>query len=133
MINDKIADLIIRIKNASERNKKSIEVDYTKINENILKILKDIQVVENFKKFKLDKKDGGFNMLNISLYQDIESFKDLKRVSKLSRRVYFDLKKLISLKSRNNIYILTTPKGVMSHQDAIKKKTGGEVLLKVTI
>ncbi len=56
---------------------------------------------------------------------------DVKRVSKLSKRVYAGVADIKSVRSGYGMLVLTTPKGVMTDKQARAEKVGGEVLFKI--
>ena len=72
-------------------------------------------------------------MLNIELVYIEGSPKITKidRVSKPGLRVYKGYKDLKEVVGGFGTVVISTPKGVMSMQDAIKGKLGGEVICKV--
>ena len=49
-------------------------------------------------------------------------------ISKPSKRVFYTYKDLIKKVSHRGIFVLSTSKGILSSNDAIKKHLGGEVL-----
>jgi len=125
---DTIGDFIIRAKNSSFAGKQAFLCPYTRVNYEIGKILQaekifdEVEVLEEGKKKKLSIKLGVENRKVIRI--------DVKRISKPGRRVYLkakDLKKLRGLW----ISIISTPQGLMSAQQALKKNFGGEILCKV--
>jgi len=59
------------------------------------------------------------------------TIKKIARVSKPSRRFYTNIKLLWNLKAGLGIFILSTPKGIMSHLDAKILNTGGEVICSI--
>jgi len=59
--------------------------------------------------------------------------KDIKRVSKISRRVYVKVNDLQDLKSRadNSVFFLTTAQGILTDKEALQLNIGGEVLFQI--
>lgn len=55
----------------------------------------------------------------------------LKRVSRLSKRVYLKAKDLYPVRSGFGAWILSTPKGVLSDKEARALRVGGEVLFEI--
>ena len=64
------------------------------------------------------------------VYQ-VPKINDVKRFSKLSKRLYLGSKNIKLVKSGHGSIILTTPKGVITGEEARKKKIGGEALFKI--
>ena len=53
------------------------------------------------------------------------------RISKQSRRVYFGMKDIHTIRNGMGILILSTPKGILSGKEARKEQVGGEALFKM--
>lgn len=126
---DTIADMLVRIKNAQAVSKKTVNVPYSKINYEIAKILEEEGFVEEVKKRgRIIKK-----ILIILKYNDDGSprIREIKRVSKPSRRIYLKYKDIFYPKSGYGILILSTPKGILTAKKAKRMKVGGEVLCEV--
>ena len=56
---------------------------------------------------------------------------EVERISKQSRRVYFQMKDIHSVKSGTGLLVLSTPKGILSGKEARKEQVGGEALFRV--
>lgn len=128
-MNDSIADMITRIKNAGDVGKKFAVVPYSKIKLSIAELL----VKEGFIKAisKKGKKENKFIELELMFEGNQPKVKGVKRVSKFSRRVYIKSKDIKPQRSFSGKTIITTPKGIMTETDAKKEKLGGEVLFKI--
>jgi len=129
-MNDKVSTLIINIKNASLVNKKETAISFSKLNWNILKVLKKAGYIEDFEK----RGEGVKQNIIIKLAYDKNKkskITDVKRISKLSKRIYRGYKDLKPIKFGNGISIITTPEGVITDKEARAKKVGGEVLFNI--
>ena len=126
---DTIADLIIRIKNASAAEKESVTIPYSKLKASILELLEK----EGFVKSVAKKGKKIHKSIEVGLAYDEYGprVKGVERVSKVSKRIYGGVKDIKSVKQGHGILILTTPKGIMSDSDARKQKVGGELLFKI--
>lgn len=124
MTNYHIADFLIRLKNASMANLKEITMPTTKLIEGVAKTLKS----ENFLNDVLVK-DGMINV-KLAIYMKKPVLSNVTVISRPGLRIYMNVDELESIKSPD-VYILSTPKGVMSGKQAIKARTGGEVIAKV--
>ena len=122
-----LSDLIVRIKNATLAEKESFSILHCNINENVLAVLKEYGYIKDFKKYK----EGKFKYINIEIFSDDGSITDIKAVSKPGRRVYANVLDLKKRKSRLGMYVVSTPKGVLSDKKAISQNIGGEILLRV--
>jgi small subunit ribosomal protein S8 len=127
---DPIADLLTRIKNGLRVKKKKIVAPYSKVKLAILKILLEKKLINDFK-----IKDEGvkkFFIINLKYDEDGEPFiEDLKRVSKPGRRVYAGYKDLKPLRSGFAFRIVSTSRGIMTDEEARKRKLGGEIICEV--
>jgi small subunit ribosomal protein S8 len=56
---------------------------------------------------------------------------EVERVSKSSRRVYFGMKDLHTIRNGSGLLVLSTPKGILSGKEARKEQVGGEALFKM--
>jgi small subunit ribosomal protein S8 len=56
---------------------------------------------------------------------------EVERVSKQSRRVYFGMKDIHSVRNGSGLLVLSTPKGILSGKEARKEQVGGEALFRI--
>jgi small subunit ribosomal protein S8 len=124
MYTDPISDLLTRIRNASRANMSSCTVPYSKIKENILKILLDKKFIT-----KYEKTDDKFPELVITVEEGREL--NLKRISKPGQRIYAKIEEMKPIRSSNGTRIVSTSKGLMTSEDAKKQGLGGEVICEV--
>ncbi len=75
----------------------------------------------------------GMPMLEVGLvYVDNKpKITEAERISKQSRRVYFGMKDIHSVRNGSGLLVLSTPKGIMSGKQARKEQVGGEALFKI--
>ncbi len=128
--NDSLSDMLARIKNAHKANKTSTSCYKSKLNLNVLSVLKDEGYIRDFKDVQLR---AGINNINIELkyHNGIPVIRKIKRVSKPGIRVYSKINDLQKSYGGLGISILSTPKGVMSDQKARDNNVGGEILCEV--
>ncbi len=127
---DPIVDLLNRIKNAQAVQKESVEVPFSNVKFCIAQIMEKYGFVG--KVAKSGKKEG--REIKIELKYDESGsarITGLQRISKQGQRIYSSYKDLKPVKGGSGIAIVSTPKGIMSHTEAIKKKVGGEVIAKI--
>lgn len=132
MINDLVADVITRLRNAQRAGHKTCTVHYSKMSSSILGVLKTEGFVSDFE--KIDSEKGKFNMFKVYLkYTDIglPVITNTKRVSTSGRRMYARANKLPKVHSGLGISIVSTSQGVMTDKEARKKGIGGEILATV--
>ena len=128
--NDSLSDMLARIKNAHQANKVSTLCLKSKLNINVLSVLKDEGYIRDFKDFEERK---GVNSIQIDLkyYNGTPVIKKIKRISKPGIRKYSKINDLAKPFGGLGISILSTPKGVMSDHQAKKNNVGGEILCEV--
>ena len=128
--NDSLSDMLARIKNAHKANKNFVSCYSSKLNANVLNVLKDEGYIRDFHNVKIRE---GINSIKIDLkyHNGIPVIKKIKRISKPGIRVYSKIKELPKHYSGLGISIISTPKGVMSDQKARVNNVGGEILCEV--
>lgn len=127
---DPIADMLARIRNAQMVGRSEVEIPSSKIKVAIVKILKEEGFIEDYRVTK----DRPQPRLVVTL-KYAGGKKDrrpiitgLERVSKPGRRVYARASEIPWVHSGMGIAILSTPKGVLTGQQARRLGVGGEVL-----
>ncbi len=128
--NDALSDMLARIKNAHSAKKTYTSCFKSKLNINVLSVLKDEGYIRDFKDVK---QESGITFIKIDLkyYNGNPVIKKIKRISKPGIRVYSKIADLEKPYGGLGISILSTPKGVMSDQQARRNNVGGEVLCEV--
>jgi small subunit ribosomal protein S8 len=130
MVNDPIADMLTRIRNALMAGKATVSVPKSKIKTEIARILREEGYIEDY----VIGDEQPVPLINISLkyYGSRRTRRpvitNISRVSKPGRRVYRGRRDLPRVLSGTGIAIMTTPKGVMTAQQARREQVGGEVL-----
>jgi len=128
--NDALSDMLARIKNAHKARKSFTACYKSKLNSNVLTVLKEEGYIRDFKDIEIRK---GISNIKIDLkyFNGTPVIKNIKRVSKPGIRVYSKISDLPKIYGGLGISILSTPKGVMSDNQARKNNVGGEVLCEV--
>ena len=124
---DPLANMFTLIRNASKARFEKADVPYSKIKNEMAKILKEEGFIKNF---KVINDENQHQMIRIFLRYDVnrQGLIHIKRISKPGRRVYVGTDKIHSVMSGLGISILSTPKGILTDQAARKANVGGEVL-----
>ena len=126
---DPIADMIVRIKNASDSRKESVVFPHSKLKLAILDVLMKNGFVKSFG--KKGKKIAKFIEV-VLVYENGEpKINGVERVSKTSKRIYQKSKDVRRVKSGLGKLILSTPKGIMTDKEAKEANVGGEALFKI--
>jgi small subunit ribosomal protein S8 len=130
MTSDPIADMLTRIRNALMVGKPVVEIPKSKIKVEIARILLEEGYIEEY----TIGEEEPVPIIRISLKyygprrQRRPVITRLERVSKPGRRVYRGRRDLPRVYSGTGIAIMTTPKGVMTAQQARREQVGGEIL-----
>lgn len=130
MVTDPISDLLIRLKNGSQRRHEAVTVPASKLKRAILEILKKEGYIEGVE----DATVEGHPALKVQLRYVGENqpmITGLQRISKPGRRVYVGSKDIAKVRNGIGLSILSTSKGIMTDQDSRRNKLGGEVLCAV--
>lgn len=126
-MNDPIADMLTRIRNAQQARHESVKMPSSKLKEKIANVLKaegfvgDVNIIPG----------KVFNELEIALKYDrkgVPAIEHISRVSSCGRRVYTGYDKIPTVRNGLGICVLTTSKGVMADKEARQQRVGGEVL-----
>ena len=126
---DPIADTIIQIKNAGIAGKETTAVPYSKFRYAVAQaLLSEGYVATVDKKTRKQKKTIE---IGIAYEEGKPRIEGVKRISKLSRRLYSASKNLWRVRQGYGDLFLSTPKGVLSAREAKKKRVGGELLFEV--
>ncbi len=122
-------DLLTKIKNAQAVRKENVKLAYSKMDESILELLKKNNYIKDLEK----KGKGAKRTLDVKLkYENKEGvIKDVKFVSKPSRRLYIGYKDIKPVKHGYGLLILSTPQGIITNKEARKMKVGGEMLFQI--
>jgi len=126
---DPIADLLTRIRNANMVGKTEVRVPTSKLK----KVVAEQLVKNNYlADVKLEEgKPRGTLVVTLAKPGENCNINEITRVSKPGRRVYVASADIPKVKSGRGMVLVSTSKGVMTGQEAVKNKLGGEVLLKV--
>jgi small subunit ribosomal protein S8 len=126
---DPIADLLTRIRNAAMVGKHEIRVPSSKLKKVVAEQLKKSQYLADVKIEAGKPRDT--LVVTINKPGENATFTELTRLSKPGRRVYVASADIPRVKSGRGIVLISTSKGVITGQEAVKQHLGGELLLKV--
>ncbi|MDD3035631.1 MAG: 30S ribosomal protein S8 [Candidatus Saccharimonadaceae bacterium] len=126
---DPIADMLTRIRNAVAVGKNEIRLPSSKLKVTIAKELKRAKYLEDVKVENAKPRD----ILVITINQPgvNSNITEISRLSKPGRRVYVGAGDIPKVKNGRGIVLVSTSKGVVSGQEAVKQRLGGELLLQV--
>ncbi len=129
-MSDPLGDMLTRIRNGQRIGKSVVQAPASKLRSNVLEVLKREGYIRDF---RTEDERKGVSELQIELkYTDgLPVIQEISRVSKPGRRVYSKIKELPRYYNGLGITILSTPRGVMSDQEARAANVGGEILCRV--
>ena len=126
---DPVADLITRIRNAIAVGKTEIRVPTSKLKYAVADKLQKTNYVDLVELEKSEQRD----ILHVVINKEGENARinEISKVSTPGRRIYAGVAEIPRVKSGRGTVLVSTSKGIMTGQEAIKNKLGGEVLVKV--
>jgi len=92
----------------------------------VLKVLQDRGFVQEFNGVK----NNDFNEINIVLSPQHKDL-TLKKISKPGQRIYIKTSQLKKINGGLGVAVVSTPKGIMSGEEAKKQKLGGELICEI--
>ncbi len=129
-MSDPLGDMLTRIRNGQTARKSVVSAPASRLRANVLEVLKREGYIRDFKSAEVRP---GISELKIELkYHDgLPVISQIQRVSRPGRRVYSGIKDMKRIYNGLGIAILSTPRGVLSDNEARVAKVGGEVLCQV--
>ncbi|MBM22857.1 MAG: 30S ribosomal protein S8 [Gammaproteobacteria bacterium] len=126
-MNDPIADMLTRIRNAHKIRAKRVLMPSSKIKINIAKVLLKEGYIKGFEEeeIKNGKKDLS---IDLKYYEGSPVIEKIDRVSRPGLRIYKTRTELPKVMGGLGIAIVSTSKGIMSDKDAREQGEGGEIL-----
>ena len=126
-MNDPIADMLTRVRNANSASKPTVSMPSSKKLAEIARIMQEEGYITGFEIEKTEPRD----LLEITLkYGDKKSktIRGIKRISKPGLRIYAGKDELPRVLGGLGTAIISTSRGVMTDRDARNAGVGGEVI-----
>ena len=130
MMTDPIADMLTRIRNANAIKRKHVNIPASKLKVGIAEVLKSEGFIAGYNVVE----DTPCSTLVVELKYGPDGedvIRTIDRVSKPGCRSYTGVKEMPRVLRGLGIYVLSTPRGVLSDRAARREKVGGEILCKV--
>ena len=128
-MNDPLGDLLTRIRNGQKARMSAVTSPSSRLRANVREVLKREGYIRNF---SVDgTKPGGEITVELKYHEGQPVIQEIARVSKPGRRVYSKISDLPRYYNGLGISIISTPRGVMSDQEARQANVGGEILCQV--
>lgn len=130
MMTDPLADMLTRIRNGQQARKSAVLSPASKLRAGVLDVLQREGYIRGYSKTESDTGKPAFS-IELKYQEGRPVIAELHRVSKPGRRVYSGIKDLPRYYGGLGISILSTPRGVLSDNEARQQNVGGEVLCRV--
>ncbi len=126
-LTDPISNALTIIRNGSMARKIKVDIQFSKMTEEIFNILKREKYIKDFK-FIDDKKQGTLRVYLKYTKDEEPVIKGLARISKPSLRIYVKKDKIPKVFGGLGIAILSSSRGIVTDTQAREMQAGGEVL-----
>ena len=127
---DPIADMLSRIRNAITAGHNTTRIPSSGFKVELARILKEQGYVSDWK----ITEDSGRKTISVDLAYTSNNesvIKEIKRISKPSRRVYVNRTEIPRVKGGLGICVLSTSKGIMTGSEARSQGIGGELICSI--
>ncbi len=129
VLTDPLGDMLTRIRNAQMRNKTKISTPASGLRQRVLDVLQSEGYIRGYS--SIDFEDRSEFEIELKYYDGEPVIRDIRRISRPGRRVYASVRNLPRVSNGLGVSILSTPKGVMSDDEAREQNVGGEILCQV--
>ena len=126
---DTMADMLTRIRNAQMAEKVQVEIPASKAKEAVAKVLKEEGFIADYK-ISDDKKP--VMTVELKYFEGNPLIDTIKRVSRPGLRVYKAAGEIPKVKGGLGIMIVSTTQGIISDRAARKANVGGELICEVS-
>jgi small subunit ribosomal protein S8 len=123
---DPIADYLTRLRNAIQAKHRKVEIPASNVKKEITRILAENKLINNYD--VVDTTNHGVIRIALRYHNGQNVINGTRRVSTPGRRVYRPVGDIPRVKNGLGLAIVSTPKGLMSDNQARKENVGGEVL-----
>lgn len=131
---DPIADMLTRIRNAQQAGLKEVVLPASKIKWSIAKILEAKGFVEKTEKIatgKFPELRLVLRYVQVTPTQRNPAIQVLERVSRQGQRIYVKRDQIRRVKNGFGLSIVSTPKGLMTGEEAYHSGLGGEYICRI--
>jgi small subunit ribosomal protein S8 len=127
---DPIADMLARIRNAAKAQHKGVDIPSSNLKRELARILYELGFIRGYKDIP-DNKQGTLRVLLKYTKRDESVILGLERVSRPGLRRFVTVDDIRRLGYQVGTTILSTSRGVMTHEQALSEGVGGEALVRV--
>ena len=128
-MSDVIADMLTRIRNASNAKHATVDIPASNMKKSIADILAKEGYIAGYE-FIADetRKQGTIRVTLKYTGKKVQVIRGIRRVSKPGLRIYAGCEDMPRVMNGLGIAIVSTSKGIMTDKQARKEKVGGEVI-----
>ena len=126
---DPIADMLTRVRNAGMATKKEVSIPMSKMKSAIAEVLKSEGYIADYR--EVGEGVAKELILQLKYRNKRPVIEGIERVSKPSCRIYCGSEEIPDVRNGLGIVVLSTPKGIISGRAAASEHVGGEILCKV--
>ncbi len=130
MVSDPVGDFITRLKNATAVGKEVVVTPHSKLRLAIAEVLQKKGYIKSAQK----KGKKVQKTIEVALRYDKHNkpvIHGAERISKPGRRVYLGADQIHPVKYGKGSLVISTPKGILTDEEARKERVGGEALFKI--
>ncbi|MBI4830496.1 MAG: 30S ribosomal protein S8 [Candidatus Lindowbacteria bacterium] len=129
-LSDPIADMLTRVRNASDAGKEKADVPASKMSEDIAKILKKDGYIADYK--VIENRQQGIIRIFLKYGPGQERIiGGIRRVSTPGRRIYKKADEIPRVMGGLGVAIVSTSKGMLTDRESREANVGGEVVCEV--
>jgi len=129
-MSDPLGDMLTRIRNGQHAHKKVITCHISRFQAKVLDVLKREGYIRDYAEVK-DERGLPEVRIDLKYDEDQPAIREMRRVSKPGRRIYSKVADLPRFYNGLGVTIVSTPRGVMSDNEARAENVGGEVLCQI--
>ena len=129
-MSDPLGDMLTRIRNGQRMHMSTVKAPNSRLRTNVLEVLKREGYIRGYN-VEDDRKGVSDVSIELKYHEGEPVIQQIARVSRPGRRVYSKINELPRVFNGLGITILSTPRGVLSDQEARTANVGGEVLCRV--
>jgi small subunit ribosomal protein S8 len=124
-LSDPIADYLTRLRNAARANRQDVSVPYSRMKEEISRILKQEGFIAGY---EVERTGRPLIKVSLKFINRTPALTGLKRVSRPGLRKYVGSEDIPRVLGGMGVSILSTSRGVMTGREAKREHVGGELL-----
>ncbi len=130
MLTDPLADMLTRIRNAGRARLARVSMPDSRLKREVARVLHETRFISGYSSDDDPKKPT----LTVEIRYNRSSgpmIEEIQRVSRPGRRVYVSANRIPKIRNGLGLAILSTPKGILTDDQAREAHTGGESLAEV--